>query len=214
MTYTFLRDMILFPFGLIALKPWKFLNFETRGHWPGLFMVLKFFRDAPQEVNNEGTLCFLEYDQLKIIQKETSYFHGQEIFANEDFEKGLLSLSGLNWFPHEVMQVRIINSEKEMIASKPRHGGQFKAANIDELKHTIRHLVLKARKQGLTIEEIEIAHTHPSLEVMVENGSDANFVFNGLSAADRRVGSDVSQHQHFPIRVKAITPAANYSRVF
>ena len=184
------------------------------GKKPTAALLYKFYRDSNLIFQKQSQLTLLNFGALKLIEKQTSYFSQQEIKENSDQDEKLLKSSSLNLYPHEVTQIRVINEQKENISSKIYHGGPYEGLDAKTIRKEIRRLCFAARTKGLVIEEVEIAHTHPALEVMVTTGKESSFFFNGLSQGDRKIAKDISPFLDFPLRIKAISPAANYSCLY
>jgi hypothetical protein len=213
-----MRSILLDLFNL----PVKIFNTDFLQKWtlrwtgkkPTTALLYKFYRDSNLIFQKQSQLTLLNFDALKHIEKQTSYFSKQEIKENSIQDAQLLKSSSLNLYPHEVTQIRIINAQKEELCSKVFHGGPYEGLDAKTIKKEIRQLCYAARKKGLVIEEIEIAHTHPALEVMVTTGKESSFFFNGLSQGDRKVAQSISPFLDYPLRIKAISPAANYSYLY
>lgn len=214
MMRSMLVDLFNLPlkvFNTDFLKKW---TLRWTGKKPTTALLYKFYRDSNLVFKKESKLTLLSYDAIKLIEKQTSYFSKQEVRENTHQDQALLSSSSLNFYPHEVTQIRIINSQKEVLSSKIYHGGPYEGLDTKTIKKEIRRLCFAARTKGLIIEEIEIAHTHPALEVMVTTGKESSFFFNGLSQGDRKIAQSISPFLDFPLRIKAISPAANYSCLY
>ena len=86
------------------------------------------------------------------------------------------------------------------------------------MREQINIMIYQARKKGLIIEEVQVIHTHPCVEAIIEDGSSSSFIFNGLSSSDIELGKTLSPPPPpflpYPLRVKAVTPIANYSLLF
>jgi len=212
------KDLIndLFYFPIVAFKAniWSKLLLTWVGPKPSLAMRLKFFRDTKLKASPKAKLRLLDFDALKDIQNQTSFFHYQEIKENEDYDQLLLDKSWLNLYPHEVTVIKIENSQGEVFTSHIHHGGPYRGASLKSLRTQITGLCFAARKKGLVVEEVQILHTHPSVEAMVEDENESSFIFNGLSKSDIDLGETLAPFVPYPLRVKAITPVANYSMVF
>ncbi len=208
----FLLDWITTP---IHWMTWNLVK-AMKLHWtrrsPSLALALKFVQDIDLPENCQ--LSLLNFEALKVIKRRTSYFHDMELNENQNGEKELLRVSSLSWFPHETAQIKIINHQGERFCSRIFHGRKSSLSQFETLRSEVKNLVFRARKRGLLIKEIEIAHTHPSLEVMIEHRGKSKFIFNGLSETDQRLGKRLAPFLDYPLRIKAITPTANYSKLF
>jgi len=216
MYWSLITDFLKLPTLLIQTEFWQRFFLRWEGKRPPLALRLKFLRDTEVKLGTKATFRALDFNTLKYIQQKTSYFHNQIIKENEAYDWSLINESWINLYPHEVTQIRILNSQKENIVSKIHHGGPYQGASLKELRQEISRLCFSARKRGLIIEEVQIVHTHPSLEVMIcnENEKDSSFIFNGLSQGDIKLGETLAPFISYPLRIKAITTAANYSQVF
>ncbi len=218
MYWNLLTDFLKLPNVLIQTHFWKKFFLKWEGKRPPLALRFKFLRDTEIKFNEGSTFRTLDFDTLKYIQQRTSYFNFQIIKENENEDKYLIEQSWINFYPHEVTQIRILNSQNIDIVSKLHHGGPYQGASMKQLRSEINSLCFNARKRGLVIEEVQIVHTHPSLEVMICNEEDplqeSSFIFNGLSKSDVKLGETLAPFIHYPLRIKAITTAANYSMVF
>lgn len=212
MTTQYLLDFLLYPLQWLNFDFKKIFSTTWRGERPGMALVAKLFKDV--DIPEDATLYHLDHDSLKVIQEGTAYFYGQIIKENGPLENCLLEKSSLKFFPHEVVLISIKNSQNELVCSEVYHGGQYWCRSEENIRSEINKLCFKARKRGLTIEEIEVAHTHPSLEVLVEYSGESKFIFNGLSKSDKETAHRIATFLDFPLRIKAITPSANYSMLF
>lgn len=207
-------DLFTIPAHLSKAPFWKKLFLKWRGVKPSLALRLKFYRDTQLKFKDGATIKQLNFEALSYIQKNTHYFNRQIIKENKRTEKRLLKASWLDWYPHEVTQIRVVNSQKEEFSSKLHHGGPYRGDSLKNLRSQITELCFSARKKGLVVEEIEITHTHPCIEAVIEDGEESSFIFNGLSASDIELGKTLAPFIPYPLRVKAITPIANYSMLF
>lgn len=212
MSPQYLLDFLTYPLQWIRFDFFRIFNINWRGKRPSIALTAKLLKDV--DIPSKATLYLLQHENLKTIQEGTAYFYGQLINENDIWENFLLQKSSLEFFPHEVVMINIKNSQGEFFTSKLYHGGQYWCRSQEEIRKEIHTLCFKARKKGLIIEEIEIAHTHPSLEVMIESGTSSKFVFNGLSKSDKELANRLATFLDYPLRIKAITPAANYSMLF
>ena len=220
MYWNLLSDFFKLPTLLIQTHFWQKFLVRWEGKRPPLALRFKFLRDTEIKFNKFSTFRMLDFDTLKYIQMRTSYFHHQIIKENKEDDLKLIEQSWINFYPHEVTQIKIKNSQKERMESKLHHGGPYQGASMKELRTEINRLCFSARKKGLIIEEVQIVHTHPSLEVMFCNDQDpsssdgSSFIFNGLSKSDIKLGETLAPFIPYPLRIKAITTAANYSMLF
>lgn len=200
---TFLDKRLLLP-----------LKVSFIGERPSFALMFKFFREVGLQLKKNAELRVLNFDSLHYIQQTTKRYKEQLLLENKEFEQVMLKKSSLSLFPHEVTRIRIVNSQGEDFGSEYLHGSSRRGASHDWLKKEIAKLCFQARKKGLIIEEVEIAHTHPSLEVLIVENNQSKFFFNGLSSSDKKLGEMIAQFLPYPLRVKAITPSANYSMIF
>lgn len=207
-------DLLTLPKLFTSGGFWKKFFLNWRGKTPSLALRLKFLRDTPLNVSPKATIRCLTFEALKYIERNTHYFARQIIQENHYDEEKLLKASWLNVYPHEVTLIRITNSQREVFESPLHHGGPYRGASLKSLRSQITDLVFKARKKGLVIEEVEIIHTHPCIEAIIEDGKDSSFIFNGLSTSDIELGKTLAPFIPYPLRVKAVTPVANYSMIF
>lgn len=214
MLRSLLSQLLAIPF--VMSKP-QFLakwRIKWQGPKPSLALLFKFYRDSDLQFKKGLHLRLLDFKSLKTIEQDTHFFHGQQIEENGAEEKKLLKASALHLYPHEVTRIQIINAQKEKVTSKLYHGGPYQGLDAQTLRTAIRKLCYRARQKGLIIEEVEVAHTHPALEVMVTHQEDSSFFFNGLSAADKKLGQDLAPFVDYPLRIKAISPVASYSSLY
>ncbi len=208
----FLLDWISTPIYWMTWNLPKAMKLNWTFCRPRLAQALKLVQDINLPPNCR--LSLLNFEALSIIKNQTSYFYDLELRPNHGNEQRLLDFSTLGWFPHEVAQIKVISACGEEICSPIFHGRRSSLGRFEILSTYMKKLILGTRKRGLLISEVEIAHTHPSLEVMIEHAGEQQFIFNGLSKTDRKLGERLASFCDYPIRVKAITTAANYSKVF
>lgn len=210
-------DVLQLPKLFISLPFWRKLSLPWQGERPPLALRLKFLRDTNLQVGKKATIRQLSFETIKFIQEKTNYFNRQIIKENKEIDHFLLKASWLNFYPHEVTLISIENDQGELFHSKIHHGGPYRGASLKGLRQELTKLCFSARKKGLTITEVQILHTHPSVEAIIEdgtNGRDSSFIFNGLSHSDQELGRTLAPFVPYPLRIKAITPAANYSMLF
>jgi hypothetical protein len=213
MLRTLIFDLLALP--LHFTKPnfmakWRLSWLGTK---PSLAMLIKFYRDSDLDYGPHTKLRLLDYQSIKEISETTPFFYQQSVNENSVRDHKLLKASSLKIYPHEVTQVRIVNAQEEF-TSQIYHGGPYQGLDAVSLKQIIRKLCFQARQKGLVIEEVEIAHTHPALEVMVTKKKESTFFFNGLSLADKTLAKDIAPFVDYPLRIKAISPVANYSCLY
>ncbi len=208
----FLLDWISTPVYWMTWNLPKAMRLNWTFGRPRLALALKFVQDI--KLPEDCQLCLLNFEALSIIKNRTSYFHDLELRPNGETEQRLLQFSTLGWFPHEVAQIRVIDGHGEEVCSPVFHGRRSSLGRFEILSTQMKRAILQARRRGLIICEVEIAHTHPSIEVMIEHAGEQQFIFNGLSATDRKLGERLASFCDYPIRIKAITTAANYSKIF
>lgn len=200
--------------------PWlnQYRQSEKISGWigprPSFWLWIKFLKESKIKFGKEVKVGLLEFEEIKEIQNTTKHFSGQIIRKNNWVEKNLLNRSTLYFFPHEVFQIRVINTQNIDFSTKIYHGKKNKCSTKAELSLIIKEIVLKARKELLQIEEIEIMHTHPSLEVLIADETQSKFVFNGLSETDIKTTQEIAEFVNYPLRIKAVTPSVNYSMLF
>ena len=214
MIRTLFYDLLTFPLNLTRPRFLEKWLHTWSGKRPSLALLYKFYRDSNLAYDKDNTLHLLDYPTLKVLGESTPYFRDQIIKENNHQDEVLLSKSSLKLYPHEVTQVRIINAQNEDFSSQVFHGGPYKGLDAITLKKVIRRLCFAARKKGLIIEEVEVAHTHPALEVIVEKKKESTFFFNGLSTADKNLGRNIAPFVDYPLRIKAVSPIANYSCLY
>jgi hypothetical protein len=210
-------DIFNSPKTILQAPFWRRFTLPWEGNKPSLAMRYKFFKDTQLQVSRNSYLKLLNFEAIKYIQKQTSFFRGQIVKENESFDEHLLEKSWTNFYPHEVTVINITNSQNEVFTSSYHHGGPYRGASLKSLKKEINSLCFRARKKGLTVEEIQIVHTHPTCEVMIVDKNDdkkSSFIFNGLSRSDIDLAKSLAPFVPYPLRIKAVTPAANYSMLF
>ncbi len=210
-------DIFNGPKTLLHAPFWRNFSLPWKGSKPSLALRYKFFKDTQLSISKNSYLKLLSFETIKYIQKRTSFFSGQIIKENKEFDQLLLSKSWTDFYPHEVTVINIRNSQNEVFTSSYHHGGPYKGASLKSLRKEVHSLCFKARKKGLTVEEVQIVHTHPTCEVMIidrDDESKSSFIFNGLSSSDIELAKSLAPFVPYPLRIKAITPAANYSMLF
>lgn len=209
-----LSDLLTLPSLFTRGSFWHKLKLTWRGKRPSLALRLKFLRDTDLQISPKATIRSLSYEALLYIQEKTNYFNRQVIKENQKEDLMLLEHSWLNLYPHEVTVIKVANLQNEEFTSKIHHGGPYRGASLKGIRSQITSLCFEARKKGLSVTEVQIIHTHPSVEAIIEDGNQSSFIFNGLSASDMELGKTIAPFVPYPLRVKAITPIANYSMLF
>lgn len=212
----FFQGLANFPITLGNINVLRKLQLKWRGPKPPLALRLKFLKDTKLKLSSKATIRQLTFEALCYIQKQTNYFNRQEIKENEKEDKALLEKSWLGFYPHEVTVIKVANLQNEDFSSPLHHGGPYRGASLKNIRTQIGELVFAARKKGLSVTEVQIIHTHPSIEAIIEEEGTKNssFIFNGLSASDQELGRMVAPFVPYPVRIKAVTPVANYSMLF
>lgn len=208
------QDLLTFPTLFTKSSFWRKLNLHWQGPKPSLALRIKFLRDTELNITKNACIRLLTFEAIKYIQEKTNYFNRQIIKENKAEDTLLLESSWLKLYPHEVTVIKIENIQNENFTSALHHGGPYRGASLKGLRSQITTLCFEARKRGLSVTEVQIVHTHPSVEAIIEDGSESSFIFNGLSTSDIELGKTLAPFVPYPLRVKAITPAANYSMLF
>lgn len=184
------------------------------GSRPTFALWVKFILKTGIRPGKKHKVALLDYWSIKELEQESDYFDGQNICENGEEEEILLNKSMLGIFPHEVFQIKIRTSSGHIIEGPVFHGTPEKSSTYNELRKIIKQLVFKTRTEGYQIVEVELVHTHPSLEVMIISGDDHKFIFNGLSKTDCTTGQRLAEFLDYPLLLRAITPSANYCKIF
>jgi len=152
MYWSLITDFFKLPTLLIQGEFWGKFLLRWQGKRPSLALRLKFLRDTEIKLGQGSSFRALDFKALKYIQQKTSYFHNQIIKENTNYDRSLINKSWINLYPHEVTQIKIQNSQKEIIVSKIHHGGPYQGATLKNLRQEISRLCILARKKGLIIE--------------------------------------------------------------
>lgn len=176
---------------------------------PGLYLWAKFCLESQLELSASSKLIWVNATLFE-------EWHGQKYLGQQMIEAPDRSdrLLGLSSGFREMAQVRIVTDEGITIEGPMIKGGLKKVSNSKELALVVHQLSFKARKLGLKIAEIEIAHSHKGLEVLVLEGKSAQLIMNGLSQADQKTGKFLGDRFHYPLRIKAVTEKLSYSMIF
>jgi len=180
---------------------------------------IEFQKKSKVSVLSHGLLeKLLRTEKFKNIFIENSRiyynrFEKQEIIKNSDYENLLLEESSLDFFPHEVCQIRLITKQHKIYQSPLFHGTEDRSVDLTTLEKWIHKLDAKARKDGFDIHKIQINHTHPTLEFVEffdDQFEQLSLSLSSLSKADIHVGHKLSEFWAYPIQLKAITPSGHY----
>lgn len=210
------QDFFRLPLHLFSFHFLKKWMTKWEGQKPTLAMLFKFYRDSDFSFQQGQKLVSLNFKSIKKLSRETSFYQGQEIRELNNDDMALLKKSSLSLYPHEVTVIRIVNAQNEKFTSKIYHGGPYMGLDSNTIRKEIRRLSFLARKKGLIIEEVEVAHTHPAVEAMSvnEKSNESAFFFNGLSFADKQLGQRLAPFIDYPLRLSAISPVAHYSCLY
>ncbi|PIP92517.1 MAG: hypothetical protein COW00_00260 [Bdellovibrio sp. CG12_big_fil_rev_8_21_14_0_65_39_13] len=180
-----------------------------QGERPPLYLWAKFCSESQIKLTKNSKLIWANATLFE-------EWHGQKYLGEQQIEAPKRSdrILGQSSSFREMAQVRVVTDEGIVIEGPVIKGGMKKVSNSKELSQVVHQLSFKARKLGLKIAEIEIAHSHKGLEVLVIEGQDAQLIMNGLSQADRKTGQYLGERFHYPLRIKAITEKLTYSMIF
>lgn len=176
---------------------------------PNLFLWIKFCIDSNITINSQSRLIWANESIIKDIQ-ESKFFGQQEVNSLLSKDRALVSKSSFR----EVAQVRLLTKEGIIVEGPILKGGMKKVSNADELNRIVHRLSFEARKRGLQITEVEIAHSHKGLEIVILDGNKSQLIMNGLSDGDKKTGNYLGARLHYPLRIKALTERLSYSMIF
>jgi hypothetical protein len=195
-------------------------DFCWKGKMPSYLLWKKFWH-LGNRIPDDVFAKILSFKDLKrIAGKNLSLNQGdwilkkirkQQLRANGDYEKFLLAKSAVTIFPHEVFQIRAIGKFGEVFSGRVFHGGIDRIGSKEMLLKEIRKLICIAKKKGASIASIEINHTHPTLEVIYHNSKKTYATFSCLSERDIQFVEEISPFLDFSLKIRAITPALNYT---
>lgn len=184
-------------------------SYRWQSEKPGLYLWAKFCFESQIQLSENSKLIWVNATLFEEWHGQ-KYLGQQMIEAPDRADRLLGQSSGFR----EMAQVRIVTDEGITIEGPMIKGGMKKVSNSKELSLIVHQLSFKARRLGLKIAEIEIAHSHKGLEILVLEGQNAQLIMNGLSQADQKTGQFLGDRFHYPLRIKAITEKLSYSMIF
>ncbi|GAB4011846.1 MAG: hypothetical protein Fur0010_06930 [Bdellovibrio sp.] len=176
---------------------------------PSIYLWIKFCLDSELTLSAQSKLVWASKSLIEEFYRGKFIGH-QEISQIQGHDRALVKKSLFR----EVAQVRLHTEEGILIDSPAVIGGMKKVSNADELAKIVHCLSFRARKLGLKVTEVEIAHSHKGLELLVIEGNRSQLVMNGLSQSDQKTGAYLGARLHYPLRIKAITDRLSYSMIF
>jgi hypothetical protein len=134
-------------------------------------------------------------------------------FATQQ-ERKLLQESISLGVPHEVCQITLTTSSGEQKRSAIFHGGLFSVATEKLFWTKIAELLGDHKRDD--VKRIEIIHTHPSIDFILETNQDESFIYlNGLSQQDLQLAQNISKKYSGILKIKAVTHSElSYSAAF
>lgn len=121
-------------------------------------------------------------------------------------EDNLLSGSLKYFIPHEVCQIVIKCKGGEKYLSSIAHGLFFSFGSEKRINKMITHTLSKNNLTYGDIEKIEIIHTHPSIDFVLETQEQESFLYlNALSKSDLNLAQHLSNQWNALLTIKAVT---------
>jgi len=130
----------------------------------------------------------------------------QVIRPISEIEKRLLKKSNLLFNPHEVFCLKVLDQWGHTHFSKIKHGKKSSFGDESLIFREIQFMQRKLRLNNIQIQNLEILHTHPSIDMTVTTNVKTSLIQNALSETDINLCKKMSREWPFNINVKAILP--------
>jgi hypothetical protein len=219
--------------GLFSFFYFSFLEFLKKDNFkwayerPSFFLWKRFQILHPHLISKKQSLALLNYEHLRRFVSQEGRFQSlsmsegriffykkevgnQLVTRNQGDEKKLLKLSSLNFYPHEVGQIQIITRQKTY-SSKAFHGCINQVGSFNKILNETQKLLYLAKSEGADIQKVELKHTHPTIDLLADDGEELKLILGGLSSKDVLMAKAISQYIECKISIKAITPSFSYS---
>lgn len=135
-----------------------------------------------------------------VVDQQVSYIRRSDEVLLEK------SLSVLNFFSKECMQISICCHGGEKVTSNIIKGTKSSVSTSKEIKNTINELVFKCRQRGLEVAHIDISHTHLGRQfIEIKEGKVSRLETHGLSKRDIECVHEIKPFIDYPIKLRAIT---------
>jgi hypothetical protein len=181
--------------------------------------TLKQVSNDSYALKNATELVFEDYYQMainswfpnKIFIRDgyiRSFINGvqQLITPLEDREKILLKYSSLLFNPHEVFQLKVLDQWGHEHYSKVRHGNTSSFGTSEYINNEIIKFEQQLRRNKIQITNMDILHTHPSVDMKIITSHKTAIIQNGLSISDIKLYQSIKNEYDFKINIKAILP--------
>lgn len=121
-------------------------------------------------------------------------------------EDNLLQCSLQYFIPHEVCQIVVKSKSGGKYLSSVCHGLFFSFGNEKRINKMIVRTLKNNNLSYGDIEKIEIIHTHPSIDFVLETHEDESFLYlNALSESDLNLAQFLSNQWKSLLTIKAVT---------
>ncbi len=118
----------------------------------------------------------------------------------------LLKKSNLLFNPHEVFQLMAIDHRGHKHFSKIRHGKKSSYGNQESIYLEIQNFIYALKKKNFEVKQMQIMHTHPSIDMKITSGQKTTIIQNALGYCDINLFKKMSKEWPFKISIKAILP--------
>ncbi|MBL6990447.1 MAG: hypothetical protein ISR65_11740 [Bacteriovoracaceae bacterium] len=204
-------------------------DYNWYGGAPHKSLWKRMFSLYPINLAKNGSLMLLNYDLLlKLWEKNllTSIFYKKhnklylckddQLVTNSSIDQiQLLTHARLTTSPREVVQIKVHTLGGTPVYSKITYGKNNSVDCIKGLMQKIQTIIHHTKTQGQNIVEIQINHTHPSLDFIANEGDNLKFILNGLGKQDCITGAQLCQFIDYPLTISAITPGQlTYSKTW
>lgn len=113
------------------------------------------------------------------------------------WDKKLLRLNVLG---RETMNIRIHTHQDVVLCSKTVVGGVSSVSSLEQMSCLLGELITKVRKKQLLIKWIEVAHTHRSHKLKLNE-----FIVGELSSRDQECAVYLKKHYCFPLAMRVVS---------
>jgi len=109
-------------------------------------------------------------------------------------------LTQFNFLNRERMSVRVYTHQGEVFCSKTISGASGHVSTFNEITCLLSQLISKARRKKLLVKSIEVAHTHRSHRIKLNE-----FRVGELSPRDMECASYLKNKFSYPLTMKVVT---------
>ncbi len=153
---------------------------------------------------------FYQQELTRKAEGPAFYFHQWQLISPVNSrEQKLLDVALEWWVPREVAQIVIRCKSGAIFESTILRGGFFSCSSFQKVDLFLVGMLKQFNLLKSDISKIEILHTHPSIDFILETTKQQSFLYlNALSPSDLAFAQLLSKNFETLVTIKALTHSA------